>query len=207
MFCSRSTALSSPPSKGTDNAFLCFSKNIYVYLYILCMAGVGKSCGVVNVTLSLSPSLSLSLSVGGWLLCCRSYYTAEDVGVTTRDMAEIFSRTRFTTCIPEQVGGSGNPSPKTVPAPLTPVVCCAVLCGAVLCCAVLCCAVLCCAVCCAVRCGAVLCCVMGRRSANRQLLPLLPVCFFVFSPSFPLFLLFLLFVVVCCCGFFSKFAC
>ncbi len=38
------------------------------------------------------------------------YVTAEDVGTTVADMANVFSRTRFTTCIPEDWGGSGNPS-------------------------------------------------------------------------------------------------
>jgi glutamate dehydrogenase/leucine dehydrogenase len=38
------------------------------------------------------------------------YVTAEDVGTRVADMAEIFSRTRFTTCIPPALGGSGNPS-------------------------------------------------------------------------------------------------
>jgi glutamate dehydrogenase/leucine dehydrogenase len=41
------------------------------------------------------------------------YVTAEDVGTTPHDMAEIFKTTRFTTCIPEAAGGSGNPSPST----------------------------------------------------------------------------------------------
>jgi leucine dehydrogenase len=38
------------------------------------------------------------------------YVTAEDVGTSVRDMADVFSRTRFTTCIPGDFGGSGNPS-------------------------------------------------------------------------------------------------
>ncbi|MFZ2055173.1 MAG: Glu/Leu/Phe/Val dehydrogenase dimerization domain-containing protein [Candidatus Aminicenantales bacterium] len=38
------------------------------------------------------------------------YVTAEDVGTTVADIANVFSRTRFTTCIPEEWGGSGNPS-------------------------------------------------------------------------------------------------
>jgi len=38
------------------------------------------------------------------------YVTAEDVGTTTDDMAEIFRTTRHTTCIPAELGGSGNPS-------------------------------------------------------------------------------------------------
>jgi leucine dehydrogenase len=42
-----------------------------------------------------------------------AYVTAEDVGVTERDMRAVFSRTRFTTCIPVQLGGSGNPSGPT----------------------------------------------------------------------------------------------
>ncbi len=38
------------------------------------------------------------------------YVTAEDVGTNVNDMANIFSKTRFTTCIPFNIGGSGNPS-------------------------------------------------------------------------------------------------
>lgn len=38
------------------------------------------------------------------------YVTAEDVGTDVRDMANVFSTTRFTTCIPTSLGGSGNPS-------------------------------------------------------------------------------------------------
>lgn len=38
------------------------------------------------------------------------YVTAEDVGTNVEDMANIFSSTRFTTCIPADLGGSGNPS-------------------------------------------------------------------------------------------------
>ncbi|MCA9777057.1 MAG: Glu/Leu/Phe/Val dehydrogenase [Candidatus Eremiobacteraeota bacterium] len=41
------------------------------------------------------------------------YVTAEDAGTTPPDMAEVFSRTRFTTCIPAEFGGSGNPSGPT----------------------------------------------------------------------------------------------
>ena len=38
------------------------------------------------------------------------YVTAEDVGTNVIDMKNVFSKTRFTTCIPEDLGGSGNPS-------------------------------------------------------------------------------------------------
>ena len=41
------------------------------------------------------------------------YVTAEDVGTSVEDMANIYKTTRFTTCIPEQIGGSGNPSEPT----------------------------------------------------------------------------------------------
>jgi glutamate dehydrogenase/leucine dehydrogenase len=41
------------------------------------------------------------------------YVTAEDVGTHVVDMANVFSTTRFTTCIPEALGGSGNPSAPT----------------------------------------------------------------------------------------------
>jgi len=41
------------------------------------------------------------------------YVTAEDVGTSVEDMENIFSNTRFTTCIPNSKGGSGNPSAPT----------------------------------------------------------------------------------------------
>lgn len=41
------------------------------------------------------------------------YVTAEDVGTAVEDMACVFRTTRFTTCIPPEVGGSGNPSVPT----------------------------------------------------------------------------------------------
>ena len=41
------------------------------------------------------------------------YVTAEDVGTDVTDMANVFLRTRFTTCIPAWLGGSGNPSVPT----------------------------------------------------------------------------------------------
>jgi leucine dehydrogenase len=41
------------------------------------------------------------------------YVTAEDVGTSVEDMAAVFSRTRFATCIPPALGGSGNPSEPT----------------------------------------------------------------------------------------------
>lgn len=41
------------------------------------------------------------------------YITAEDMGTKPQNMATVFSRTRFTTCIPARFGGSGNPSPAT----------------------------------------------------------------------------------------------
>lgn len=42
-----------------------------------------------------------------------AYVTAEDVGTTPEDMAEIYKVTRFVACAPPSVGGSGNPSPST----------------------------------------------------------------------------------------------
>lgn len=41
------------------------------------------------------------------------YVTAEDVGTNVIDMANVYSNTRFTTCIPDWLGGSGNPSVPT----------------------------------------------------------------------------------------------
>ena len=39
--------------------------------------------------------------------------TAEDVGTRPSDMASVFATTRFVSCVPAEVGGSGNPSPWT----------------------------------------------------------------------------------------------
>jgi len=41
------------------------------------------------------------------------YVTAEDVGTTVADMRNVFATTRFATCIPQELGGSGNPSVPT----------------------------------------------------------------------------------------------
>ncbi len=41
------------------------------------------------------------------------YVTAEDVGTSPLDMAEIARATRFTTCVPHEQGGAGNPSGTT----------------------------------------------------------------------------------------------
>jgi len=41
------------------------------------------------------------------------YITAEDVGMTEREMEWIYSETKFVTGIPKALGGSGNPSPVT----------------------------------------------------------------------------------------------
>ncbi|HXU46915.1 MAG TPA: Glu/Leu/Phe/Val dehydrogenase dimerization domain-containing protein [Thermoanaerobaculia bacterium] len=44
---------------------------------------------------------------------CGCYVTAEDVGTVPQDIATIFTASRFVTCIPPAVGGSGNPSAPT----------------------------------------------------------------------------------------------
>ena len=41
------------------------------------------------------------------------YVTAEDVGTSVEDMERVFETTRFTTCVPPALGGSGNPSVPT----------------------------------------------------------------------------------------------
>jgi len=51
---------------------------------------------------------------GDFLTSLRgAYYGAEDVGLTPEDTARMFTRTRFMTCIPQELGGSGNPSQST----------------------------------------------------------------------------------------------
>ncbi|MGI9591482.1 MAG: Glu/Leu/Phe/Val dehydrogenase dimerization domain-containing protein [Myxococcota bacterium] len=41
------------------------------------------------------------------------YVTAEDVGTSPLDVAEVFRTTRFATCVPPEHGGAGNPSGMT----------------------------------------------------------------------------------------------
>lgn len=41
------------------------------------------------------------------------YVTAEDAGTDSDDIATVFERTRFVTCIPSAYGGAGNPAPAT----------------------------------------------------------------------------------------------
>ncbi|MCP5060312.1 MAG: Glu/Leu/Phe/Val dehydrogenase [bacterium] len=41
------------------------------------------------------------------------YITAEDAGTWPEDIASVFERTRFVTCIPARCGGAGNPAPYT----------------------------------------------------------------------------------------------
>ncbi len=51
---------------------------------------------------------------GAFLTTLRgAYVTAEDVGTLPEDMAAVFKTTRFVTCIPPHLGGSGNPSEPT----------------------------------------------------------------------------------------------
>ncbi|MBW2314123.1 MAG: Glu/Leu/Phe/Val dehydrogenase [Deltaproteobacteria bacterium] len=42
-----------------------------------------------------------------------AFVAAEDVGTRPDDVAAMFSRNRFVTCIPPEFGGAGNPSPAT----------------------------------------------------------------------------------------------
>ena len=41
------------------------------------------------------------------------YVTAEDAGSTPSDIAAVFERSRFVSCVPTEYGGSGDPSPDT----------------------------------------------------------------------------------------------
>jgi glutamate dehydrogenase/leucine dehydrogenase len=41
------------------------------------------------------------------------YVTAEDAGTTPDDLRHVLAHSRFVTCLPPEVGGSGNPSPAT----------------------------------------------------------------------------------------------
>lgn len=76
--------------------------------------GGGK--GVIAHPGSLSPQTRQQMyeDYGAFVTSLRgAYVTAEDVGTTPEDMADIYRTTRFMTCAPPSVGGSGNPSPST----------------------------------------------------------------------------------------------
>ncbi len=79
--------------------------------------GGGK--GVIGRQLDADPSdpgyrQNLYRDYGRFISSLRgAYVTAEDVGTTAEDMASIFETTRFVTCVPTEVGGSGNPSSAT----------------------------------------------------------------------------------------------
>lgn len=74
--------------------------------------GGGK--GVIGLTGSEVDRTQLYSEFGQFISELNGcYVTAEDVGTKPEDMAVIFQSTRFTTCIPHQLGGSGNPSPTT----------------------------------------------------------------------------------------------
>ena len=74
--------------------------------------GGGKAVIIGNSKKDKTPELMKSFgrfvdSLGG------KYITAEDVGMTTKDMEYVRSATKYVTGIPEKMGGSGNPSPFT----------------------------------------------------------------------------------------------
>ena len=79
--------------------------------------GGGKGVMAHNPALDKQDPLmraSLYTEYGAFISSLKGcYVTAEDVGTHVTDMANVFSKTRFTTCIPPSYGGSGNPSAPT----------------------------------------------------------------------------------------------
>ncbi len=79
--------------------------------------GGGKGVMAVNPAVDKNNQLtrsSIYQEFGELMSSLRGcYVTAEDVGTDVTDMANVFMRTRFTTCIPARLGGSGNPSVPT----------------------------------------------------------------------------------------------
>jgi glutamate dehydrogenase/leucine dehydrogenase len=73
--------------------------------------GGGKGVIARPAALGAADRVRLFEDYGRFVSSLRGVYvTAEDVGTTPEDMAVIFKQTRFTTCVPPAVGGSGNPS-------------------------------------------------------------------------------------------------
>jgi glutamate dehydrogenase (NAD(P)+) len=76
--------------------------------------GGGKGVMARNPAVDAEARSYLYREYGSFISSLRGcYVTAEDVGTSVPDIAEVFSRTRFTTCIPPVWGGSGNPSVPT----------------------------------------------------------------------------------------------
>jgi glutamate dehydrogenase (NAD(P)+) len=77
--------------------------------------GEGEAARERQAALSGSPRRRRIYEEYGELLSSLRgcYVTAEDAGTSAEDMAAVFSSTRFTTCIPPALGGSGNPSAPT----------------------------------------------------------------------------------------------
>jgi leucine dehydrogenase len=84
----------------------------------------GGSKGVVPITPTIDNAAYLTPGTPERRRLFRAYgrfiaslngicYTAEDVGTTTSDMNAILEVNRFITCVGEELGGSGNPSPHT----------------------------------------------------------------------------------------------
>eukprot|EP01135_Chromosphaera_perkinsii_P011017 Nk52_evm51s2309 gene=Nk52_evmTU51s2309 len=79
-------------------------------------AGGGK--GVIaklpNRTQTPEERRDMFLDYGNFLSSLNGcYVAAEDVGLTVSDLDTVHSQTRYTTCISQNFGGSGNPSTKT----------------------------------------------------------------------------------------------
>lgn len=83
--------------------------------------GGGKGVMARNSGTGLLPAVGIEASrkvvyeeYGEFISKLRGcYVTAEDVGTSPQDMEHIFTKTRYTTCIPPSLGGSGNPSVAT----------------------------------------------------------------------------------------------
>jgi leucine dehydrogenase len=76
--------------------------------------GGGKAVMALNPAIDKNdPAIRESVykEFGEFMTSLRGcYVTAEDAGTNITDIANVFSKTRFTTCIPFELGGSGNPS-------------------------------------------------------------------------------------------------
>ena len=83
------------------------------------MAGLwwGGGKGIIAATEATHDPLyrqAVYSDYGDFITTLRGVYvTAEDVGTTPPDMIHVYQRTRHVTCVPPEVGGSGNPSTAT----------------------------------------------------------------------------------------------
>jgi glutamate dehydrogenase/leucine dehydrogenase len=77
--------------------------------------GGGKALIIENSVDTIHDRPAMFAQFGRFVSSLRGcYITAPDVGASVLDMVTVHSQTRFVTCLPPNLGGSGSPAIPTV---------------------------------------------------------------------------------------------